>query len=724
MSRSQSFSALHRWLHVLDADAEVLMRVTPLLFCLKVFLSSIELSQTGSTQYLSSPEVVIPLKVTSRARGTKSSGWLSYSLMFGGQRHIVHMRVQKLLVSTHFSVLTYGEEHALLKDSPFVPSDCYYNGFVEGVPESLVAFSACNGGFQGVVQMNGFSYEIKPIRHSSTFEHLVYTLNNDKTQCPPMMCGLTEKRMPYQHFGLEDPEKPSVKQNSGKLWNHTWFLELAVVVDYGFFTYSQRNLSKVQEDVVLIVNMVDSMYRQLDTYVTLMGIEIWNRGNVFPMENIHQVLEDFSQWKQVSLSQVPHDAAHIFIRSSLISVLGIAYVAGICHPPLDCGVENFQGDSWSLFANTVAHELGHTFGMQHDEELCSCGESGCVMSTFRVPAERFTNCSYSDFMKTTLNQGTCLHNHPRPGTVFLVKRCGNGMVEKEEECDCGSIHECEQDPCCLLNCKLRPGAACAFGLCCKDCKLMVSGELCRPKVNECDLPEWCNGTFHQCPEDSYVQNGVSCGVSAYCYQKQCNNRDQQCREIFGKGARSASHNCYKELNSQGNRFGHCGTNGTEYLKCRMSDIFCGKVQCANVDDILHFQTHSVLQKIYANGDSCWSTDHHLGMGVPDVGEVKDGTTCGTEKICIHKKCISLSVLSNSCLPETCNKKGICNDKHHCHCDYGWSMPFCLHRGYGGSIDSGPTSPKTRVNIMELSIILTVLFITTCLLIAGLYILYH
>lgn len=323
--------------------------------------------------------------------------------------------------------------------------------------------------------MNGFSYEIKPIRHSSTFEHLVYTLNNDKTQCPPMMCGLTDKRMPYQHFEHEDPEKPSVKQNSGKLWNDTWFLELAVVVDYGFFTYSQRNLSKVREDVVLIVNMVDSMYRQLDTYVTLMGIEIWNRGNVFPMENIHQVLEDFSQWKQVSLSQVPHDTAHIFIRSSLISVLGIAYVAGICNPPLDCGVENFQGDSWSLFANTVAHELGHTFGMQHDEESCSCGERGCVMSTFRVPAERFTNCSYSDFMKTTLNQGTCLHNHPRPGAVFLVKRCGNGMVEKEEECDCGSIHECEQDPCCLLNCKLRPGAACAFGLCCKDCKLMLSG---------------------------------------------------------------------------------------------------------------------------------------------------------------------------------------------------------------------------------------------------------
>ncbi|EDL02716.1 disintegrin and metalloproteinase domain-containing protein 21 preproprotein [Mus musculus] len=708
---------------MLGADARTLMRVTLLLLWLKALPSLIDLSQTGSTQYLSSPEVVIPLKVTSRARGAKNSEWLSYSLVFGGRRHVVHMRVKKLLVSTHIPVLTYTEEHTPLSDYPFVPSDCYYHGYVEGALESLVAFSACNGGLQGVLQMNGFSYEIEPIKHSSTFEHLVYTLNNNKTQFPPMLCSLTEKRLLYQPFGVEEAKKSAMKQNYGKLWPHMWFLELAVVVDYGFFTNAQQNLSKVRGDVVLVVNMVDSMYKPLDTYVTLVGIEIWNRGNVLPMENIHQVLEDFSHWKQISLSQVHHDAAHIFIRSSLISVLGIAYIAGICRPPLDCGVENFQGDAWSLFANTVAHELGHTFGMKHDEESCSCGKSGCVMSTFRVPAERFTNCSYSDFMKTTLNQGTCLYNHPRPGAGFLVKRCGNGMVESEEECDCGSVQECEQDPCCFLNCTLRPAAACSFGLCCKDCKFMLLGELCRPKINECDLPEWCNGTSHQCPEDGYVQDGVPCGAGAYCYQKQCNNHDQQCREIFGKGARSASHNCYKEINLQGNRFGHCGTDGTVFLKCRMSDVFCGKVHCENVEDIHHPQAPYVLQNIYANGITCWSTGHCLGMGVPDVGEVKDGTTCGVGKICLHKKCVSLSVLSNACLPETCNRKGVCNNKHHCHCDYGWSPPFCLHRGYGGSIDSGPTSQKRRVIITVLSITVPVLSILICLLIAGLYRIY-
>nr|XP_012805272.2 disintegrin and metalloproteinase domain-containing protein 21 [Jaculus jaculus] len=695
------------------------MRVALLLLWLKLPLFPSDLSLADPTQYFSSPEVVIPLKVTNSARRAKTPGWLSYSLIFGGKRHIIHIRVKKLFVSIHLPVFTYDEQQAPLEDYPFIPSDCYYHGYVQGAPKSLVVFSVCSGGFRGVLQINDLTYEIEPMRNSSTFEHLVYRLNSNMTQFPLLRCGLTEKGIARPHLGFEKVENSALKQNpSDKWWTHPWFLELVVVIDHDFFTYSQSNVSKVQEDVFLVVSIVDSTYQQLSTYVTLIGIEIWNHRNVFRMINIRQVLDDFSAWKQISLSQLQYDAAHIFIKSSSIKVLGIAYVAGICNPPLDCGVENFQEDPWSLFANTVAHELGHTLGMKHDENVCSCGEIGCVMSTFRVPADKFTDCSYNDFMKTTLSQGSCLHNHPKLEEVFLIKRCGNGVVEREEECDCGSMKQCEQDPCCTLDCSLRPGAACAFGLCCKNCNFLPSGELCRQKVSECDLPEWCNGTSHQCPEDGYVQDGVPCGGNAYCYQKQCHNHDQQCREIFGKGARSAAQNCYQEINSQGNKFGHCGINGTGYLKCNMSDVFCGRVHCENVGHIPRLQDHSLLQHVHISGVTCWSTDHHLGMSTPDAGEVKDGTTCGPGKICIHKKCVNLSVLSQVCLPETCNHRGVCNNKHHCHCDYGWSLPYCLHRGFGGSVDSGPTSPKKRGPFIP---IVTLLSVLICLLIFGLYI---
>uniref|UniRef100_A0A0P6JKK8 Disintegrin and metalloproteinase domain-containing protein 21 preproprotein n=2 Tax=Heterocephalus glaber TaxID=10181 RepID=A0A0P6JKK8_HETGA len=697
------------------------MRVTLVLLWLEVSLMSSSLSQAGPAQRLSSPEVVTPLKVTSRGRGAKTPGWLSYSLLFGGQRHVVHMRVKKLMVSTHLPVLTYTEQHALLEDHSFIPDDCYYHGYVEGALESLVVFSACWGGLQGVLQINDLMYEIEPIRHSAAFEHLVYRLNSNETQFPRMKCGLTEKKTARQRLELEVGENLVQKNNSaGDWWTHIQFLELVVVIDHDFFVYSQSNLSKVQEDIFLVANIVDSLYHQLSTYVTLIGLEIWNQGNIFQMTSIEQVWSDFSQWKKTRLSQLQHDAAHIFIKSSRINILGLAYVAGICRSPIDCGVCNFQGDPWSLFANTVAHELGHILGMQHDEEFCSCGKSGCVMSALRIPkAERFTNCSYVDFMKTILNQGSCLHNFPRPVKVFLPNRCGNAVVEREEECDCGAIQQCEHDPCCLLNCTLRPGAACAFGLCCKDCKFMPSGELCREQVNECDLPEWCNGTSHWCPEDAHVQDEIPCSENAYCYQKQCNNHDQQCREIFGQKAQSAPQNCYREINSQGNTFGHCGINGTVYLKCNMSDIFCGRIQCASVEDMPHIRDHFVLQNVHVSGVPCWSIGHRLGVSIPDIGEVKDGTACGAGKICIHKKCVSLSVLPRVCLPETCNMRGTCNNKNHCHCTDGWSPPDWLHRGYGGNIDSGPVSTAKRV-FLTLVVILSV-SVLMCLLMVGLYI---
>ncbi|XP_045304111.1 disintegrin and metalloproteinase domain-containing protein 20-like [Leopardus geoffroyi] len=678
-------------------EALVHIRITLLLLWVGMSLFISGHSQDRPSQHFSSPELVVPLKVTGRDRGIKAPGWLSYSLQFGGQRHIVHMKVKKLLISKHFLVFTYTDQQALHQDQPFVPDDCYYHGYVEGVPESLVALSTCSGGFRGMLQINDLAYEIEPVRFSATFEHLVYKIDSDDTQFPPMRCGLTEEEI-ARHLQLRASYNSTLIQSSYTgWWTHLRFLELGVVMDHNRFLYYESNVSVVQREVFDVINILDILYYSLEVDVVLTGIEIWSERNLVVADQIDQLVEEFALWKSVNLdARLHHDTAHLFIKKHFGTKLGVAYVGGICQRPFNSGVDVFEGDSLFYFALTVSHELGHNLGMFHDTEQCVCGLQWCLMYPSRKVTTKFSNCSYARYWDNTLSRGSCIKSSPHSANISMGQFCGNLVIEEGEECDCGTIHQCLNDPCCLLNCTLKPGAACTFGICCKDCKFMPSGTVCRQQMSECDLPEWCNGTSHLCPEDVYVQDGVPCGDDAYCYEGRCPNHDKQCREIFGKDARSASQRCYREVNTQGNRFGHCDIADLIYIKCEAPDILCGRVQCENVEVIPSLIQHSTVHQLHLKNITCWGTDYHVGMSIPDIGQVKDGTVCGQKKICIHKKCVNMTYPPRSCqADETCHMNGVCNNKQHCHCNYGWAPPKCQHVGHGGSIDSGPP-PQNQV----------------------------
>ncbi|ESO03516.1 hypothetical protein HELRODRAFT_191849 [Helobdella robusta] len=186
--------------------------------------------------------------------------------------------------------------------------------------------------------------------------------------------------------------------------------------------------------------------------------------------------------------------------------------------------------------------------------------------------------------------------------------CGNGILERSEECDCNlRDDDCHLfEPCCdYKHCLLLPHATCQRGACCHNCTLRPSNRICRLKKSSCDVPEFCDGFSEECPEDDHMDNGEKCtmklkqsanklqvkhesanaekssifatstikfdeddaggGVKrldGLCFKGRCVSRGGQCIRSFGYDYEDRTRSFYERVNVVGNEDGHCGVLAT------------------------------------------------------------------------------------------------------------------------------------------------------------------
>ncbi|XP_007656330.3 disintegrin and metalloproteinase domain-containing protein 30-like [Ornithorhynchus anatinus] len=654
----------------------------------------------------SSSEVVIPRRLTPRGGEAGEPGRLSYLLPLEGRRHVLHLRPKKLLLPRRLPVFTFTARGELLEEQPYVPHGCYYRGAVEGAPGSLATFSTCFRGLWGMLQLHGRLYQVEPLPASATFEHRVSRL--DDRPLGNRTCGLTDREMARQ-LARGQPPDLSKRLDSSVSFKHPKHVELGVVVDHLRFKFKNHNVSEVLRETLIIINFMDSFYEPLNADISLSAIEIWTESNLINVDykDLLEVFLEFQAWQVTHwLPRAHYDHAHFFAFQKYDDTLGWANVASVCsRTELMASTTSQRGLNLIMDAVLVAHELGHSLGMLHDGQDCKCAQKTCIMNAVNAYADHFSNCSSQSYFDFVTSGAECLNNFPQE---VVEPKCGNKLVEKGEECDCGTKKECQEDPCCQPNCKMRPGAKCTSGLCCEQCQLLPAGKICREKQNECDLEEFCNGTTPLCPEDVYVQDGTLCSDDGHCYHKGCYLHLRQCQNIFGLQAKNAPLRCYREINTKGDRFGNCGISQNRYMKCAVEDVLCGRVQCTNVKATPPMPDHTTLIQTHLKEINimCWGLDYHISliaMGLQDIGAVKDGTSCGPGMICINRTCQKASFLHYDCSLDKCNKRGQCNNRRHCHCNYGWAPPFCEFFGFGGSIDSGPAGKSNEPHTAFLAI---------------------
>lgn len=284
------------------------------------------------------------------------------------------------------------------------------------------------------------------------------------------------------------------------------------------------------------------------------------------------------------------------------SAVGLAWLGQVCRSGSSDGQDGSGNNETIAAANVVvrtstewqvfAHESGHTFGAVHDcdESACpvnSTKQSCCPLSSSSCDADgkfimnpstasgikNFSPCSIGNIcsgFKRNI-KSDCFTDNKNIKTI-TGKQCGNGIVEEDEDCDCGGETGCGDNSCCdAKTCKFKGSAVCdpSNEDCCTDkCQFSSSGTICRASTGACDPEEQCSGSSASCPVDAHKDDGEGCGDGLKCASGQCTSRDLQCQNMVGN------------LTSNDDDVSACGGSGC-LLSCKSPEF--GSNTCVNMN---------------------------------------------------------------------------------------------------------------------------------------------
>uniref|UniRef100_A0A8D2LKB2 ADAM metallopeptidase domain 32 n=1 Tax=Varanus komodoensis TaxID=61221 RepID=A0A8D2LKB2_VARKO len=584
--------------------------------------------------------------------------------------------VHRTFLPNDFMVYTYNQGGFVHPNSPRIQGECFYQGYIEGFPNSVAILNTCSG-LRGLLQFENISYGIEHLESSSTYEHLIYQITSKNLEGPlwtedfsPM--NREERRGNVSYKLLSD----TVVRPKKLKWECIPFQ----------YNYMGSNRNEVTQSIAQLIGFVNSKFSDLNLTVVLSSLEFWTDHNKISTEGEpDELLRRFLQWKNSYLVLRPHDLAFLLVS---ITERKNRFSGSTCA----VFFQYQKAITMETFSVILAQLLGLALGMEYDDgKNCACPGPVCVMNTAAVHSsgvKAFSSCSIEDFQNfIKFKTPNCLSNRPNLKLYYKKKTakgssfCGNGVVEPGEKCDCGSAEDCRYNKCCTRSwgTRVSPQEDGHRPLLCALAQFKPRNVVCRPAVDgACDLPEYCNGSAASCPADVHVQNGFQCASNTgFCYGGSCQSPDLHCQDLFGKSKQAR---CFLD------RFGHCGTDGRSGFKtCSLRNIRCGKLICTYPYTTPFTKMKVPVLYTPVKGTVCISLDLKQPEGASDPMLVKEGTKCGHPgSRCRQCQCDASAAL----LPASPSQ--LCNSKKNCHCHPGWAPPNCKERGspLGGSVDSG------------------------------------
>uniref|UniRef100_A0A3Q0SHJ4 ADAM metallopeptidase with thrombospondin type 1 motif 7 n=1 Tax=Amphilophus citrinellus TaxID=61819 RepID=A0A3Q0SHJ4_AMPCI len=579
---------------------------------------------------------------------------------------------------------------------PAGSSQCHFLGEVwgEATVKGSASISTCDG-LTGLFKLTDEEFFIQPLETSSDESsapqaHAIYKRHVSPPSWSPVIqpisgkqafnstCGIKDyhqsfkdierQRERWERRQLRRRRRRRIHQRS--VSKEKW-VETLVVADPKMVDYHGHKA--VENYILAVMNIVAGLYRDasignpINIVVVRLILLEKEEDDLKITHHADNSLNSFCKWqKKLNMKgdehPLHHDVAVLLTRKDICATintpcetLGLSHVAGICQPHRSCSISE---DTGLPLAFTVAHELGHNFGIQHDGNGNDCepvGKRPFVMSPqllYGTSVPRWSRCS-RQYITRFLDRGWgwCLDDAPGKDKLSLSTVLPGVLYS--------ALHQC----------RLQYGSA---------------SLLCDDMDNVCSTL-WCTvGTTCRSKLDGAV-DGTSCGEDKWCFSGQCVavgfypesinggwaswSQWSACSRTCGVGVQSAERECDNPVPRYRGKY--CLGERRRYKICNTAPCLHSMpsfrdIQCSHFNSQPYkgkfYKWEAVVNTVSPCELHCRPLNEHFSEKMRDA--VVDGTPCyegnKSRDICINGICKSIGcdyVIDSTVVEDRC---GVCN----------------------------------------------------------------